>query len=228
MAETTLSQTIARRLSEEIVRGQLAPGTRLDEQSLADRFRVSRSPVRDALRELAATRLVDYVPHRGFSVARIEHSDLDDIFEASSEIEALCARLCAMRAGTTDRKRIELIHEQGKAAVAAGDSTSYARLNEDFHRAVYAGARNKTLESTAVNLRQRLAPFRSRVFFDTANRIKSSLAEHDAIVNAILDADSDAAAEAMRQHAAHAAMNAMHYFATPPRPRGRRTPRTAG
>jgi DNA-binding GntR family transcriptional regulator len=162
-ASVTHSQTISERLAEEIIRGQLAPGTRLDEQSLATRFKVSRSPVRDALRQLAATRLVEYFPHRGFSVARLDPVDLDQMFEAAAELEALCARLCALRAGTTDRKRIEHIHQQAKQAVAGRETKIYAALNEDLHRTIYAGARNKTLEGLALNLRQRLAPFRARL-----------------------------------------------------------------
>lgn len=210
----TLSQSIAQSLAEEIVQGRIAPGTKLDEQSIATRFEVSRSPVRDALRELASTRLVEYLPHRGFSVARVDQSALDDLFEAISEIEALCARLCALRAGSTDRKRIELIHERARAAVANRDTAAYSALNEEFHLAIYAGARNKTIEATAISLRQRLAPFRSRVFFTIDNRMHRSIDEHEEIVKAILAHDDNAAADRMKSHAAHSAMNALQYLST--------------
>lgn len=226
-ATVTHSQAISERLAEEIIRGQLAPGTRLDEQSLATRFKVSRSPVRDALRQLAATHLVEYFPHRGFSVARLDPVGLDQMFEAAAELEALCARLCALRAGATDRKRIEHIHQQAKQAVTGRATKTYAALNEDLHRTIYAGARNKTLEGIALNLRQRLAPFRARLFFTADNRMRGSHAEHDAIVKAILAQDAGAAAEAMRDHAAHAAMNISQHFGkgTGVEPRRRRAAR---
>lgn len=210
----TLSQSIAGQLADEIVQGKLPPGSRLDEQSIARRFGVSRSPVRDALRSLASTRLVGYVTHRGFSVAEVDPATLDDLFEAVSEIEALCARLCALRASATDRKRIELLHERARASVEHRDAAAYSDLNEEFHHAIYAGARNKTIESTATSLRQRLAPFRSRVFFAVDNRMHRSIEEHAAVVQAILQHDAQAAADRMRDHAAYSAMNALQYLAT--------------
>lgn len=211
MAQITLSQTIAQSLAEQIVAGQLEPGRKLDELSLAARFNVSRSPVRDALHELATTQLVEYFPRRGFAVAHIDPNRLEDMFEAASEIEALAARMCALRAGATDRSRIELIHKEAQSALASNDVKAYAALNEDFHLAIYAGARNMTIQETALNLRQRLAPFRLRIFF-SPDRVQTSLAEHDAIVQAILTQNSDEAAQAMRKHSAGSVMNVMQHF----------------
>jgi DNA-binding GntR family transcriptional regulator len=205
----TLSQTIAEQLATEIIGRELRPGTRLDEVSLAARFGVSRSPVRDALRHLAATRLVEYAPHRGFSVIAVERADLEGLFEASGEVETACARLCAQRAAPAERKRIEMIHQGASAALRKGDVKAYSALNEQLHEAVFAGAHNKTLQEVARNLRQRLAPFRSRMFFTTGNRIAQSHDEHDALVRAIALQDADAAAAAMREHAAHSTLNAM-------------------
>lgn len=203
----TLAESVADRLAEEIIRRQLAPGTRLDEVSLAARFGVSRSPVRDALRLLAGTRLVDHRPRRGFSVAIVDQEELKDLFEAAGEVEALCAKLCALRAGPAERKRIEIVHQSTSAAAAAGDTATYATLNEQLHQLIYAGARNRTLAELALNMRQRLAPFRARLFFSTDNRMQGSNVEHDAIVRAILARDADAAAHAMLEHSAQAAMN---------------------
>lgn len=211
MAQITLSQTIAQSLAEQIVSGQLEPGRKLDELSLAARFNVSRSPVRDALHELATTQLVEYFPRRGFAVAHIDPNRLEDMFEAASEIEALAARMCALRAGATDRSRIELIHKEAQSALASNDVKAYAALNDDFHLAIYAGARNVTIQEVALNLRQRLAPFRLRIFF-SPDRVQTSLAEHDAIVAAILTQNSDDAAQAMRKHSAGSVMNVMQHF----------------
>lgn len=209
----TRSQMVCEHVTDEILRGKLLPGTRLDEQSLADRFGVSRSPIRDALRQLAATRLVLYVPHRGFSVAAVDSAELDDLFETSGEIEALCARLCALRAGPAERKRLEAVHQQSAEALRARDAKNYSRLNDELHGLIYAGTRNNALREIALNLRQRLAPFRSRVFFTTDNRMQSSHREHAQLIKSILEHDGDAAARAMQEHAAHSAMNALRYFA---------------
>ena len=203
----TLAENVADRLAEEIIRRELAPGTRLDEVSLAARFGVSRSPVRDALRLLAGTRLVDHRPRRGFCVAVVDQDELKDMFEAAGEVEALCAKLCALRAGPAERKRIEIVHQSASGAAAQGDTATYSTLNEQLHELIYAGARNKTLAEVAQSMRKRLAPFRARLFFSTENRMHGSSVEHEAIVKAILARDGDAAAHAMLDHAAQAAMN---------------------
>ena len=116
-ASPTLSHSISQQLAAEIIGRELAPGTRLDEVSLAARFGVSRSPVRDALRQLSATRLVAYAPHRGFSVVAIDRAELGGLFEASGEVEALCARLCTQRALPAERKRIQMIHASAAKAL---------------------------------------------------------------------------------------------------------------
>jgi DNA-binding GntR family transcriptional regulator len=209
---TTLSQTISQQLAAEIVRRELAPGSHLDEISLAARFGVSRSPVRDALRQLAATKLVAYAPRRGFSVVAVDEVELDGLFEASGELETLCARLCTQRALPAERKRIQAIHARAATAIAAQNVPLYAAVNEELHQAVRAGAHNKTLEEVAHNLRQRLAPFRARMFFASHNRMARSHEEHEELVQAILAQDGEAAAHAMREHTAHSAMNAKEHI----------------
>ena len=222
----TLSETIAEQLADEIIRRQLTPGTRLDEQSLADRFGVSRSPIRDALRNLAATRLVDNVPRRGFSVAEVDSVELDALFEAAGEIEALCARLCAHRAGPVERKRIELLNQSMDKAVQNEDAKTFAALNEDLHRTIHAGARNRTLEEVAQGLRRRMAPFRATMFFTADNRMHTSQEEHGALVRAIQARDADAAGRAMHEHAAHSSMNALQWIGHEAAPSGMEMPRT--
>jgi DNA-binding GntR family transcriptional regulator len=206
-----LSQTIAQSLAEDIVAGRLLAGRKLDENSLARRFKVSRSPVRDALRELAATGLVRYLPRRGFSVIEINAEELDDLFEAASEIEALCARLCALQAGTSNRTLIDHVHHRSRNFARKKDAANYAACNEELHAAIYEGTRNKTIQEVATRLRQQLAPFCSRTFY-TADRMETSWQEHDDIVSAILAHDGEKAAESMRRHLAGAALNVIQHF----------------
>lgn len=205
----TLSVTIAEQLADEIIRRQIAPGTRLDEQSLAGRFGVSRSPIRDALRNLAATRLVNHVPRRGFSVAAVDSTELEALFEAAGELEALCARFCAHRAGAVERMRIAQLHQTMGDAIKQDDARTFSTLNEELHRTIHAGARNRALEEVAQGLRRRMAPFRSMVFFTSDNRMHSSHDEHDMLVKAILARDAEAAGRAMHEHATHSSMNAL-------------------
>ncbi|MEG0002604.1 MAG: GntR family transcriptional regulator [Comamonas sp.] len=212
MSSKTLSQTISEQLAEEIVMHKFRPGERLDEQSIALRFNVSRSPVRDALQHLASTKLVEYLPRRGFSVAEVDSSELRGLFEAAGEVEALCAKLCALRAALSEQKQIEYLHLQAMDAKNRGDENAYAQLNEEFHAQIHAGAHNRTLEEIARTLRQRLAPFRSKVFFVTENRLAHSNDEHAKIVDAIMARDGAAAERAMTEHAANSTMNALRHL----------------
>ncbi len=209
---STLSQKISQRLARDIVDGVLKPGAKLEEIVLAKRFRVSRSPVRDALRELAATGLIESQPRRGFSVATIDLAGLLDLFEAASEVEGLCAKLCALRAGMAEKKQIELVHNRARKAVLDGDADSYAELNESFHQSIYIGARNRNLQALAANLRQRLEAFRSQEFFNTGDRLQTSVAEHEVITRAIIRADAVGAFDAMCAHTASSATNVIEFF----------------
>lgn len=208
----TLSQTIADQLAEEIVLRRILPGTRMDEQSIATRFGVSRSPVRDALRQLAVTRLVHYLPRRGFSAVAVKSTELDSLFEASGEIEALCAKLCALRASAAERRRIALVHEQAQKAVAEGNSKEYSNLNDELHKLIYAGSHNHILQELALSMRQRLGPFRAQGFFVSGNRLEKSNEEHEELVRALLAQNSEAAARAMYGHAANSAMNVLKHL----------------
>ena len=208
----TLSEAVCDQLAAEIIDSTLPPGTRLDEQSLADRFGVSRSPIRDALRQLAATRLVLYVPHRGFSVAAVDSNELKGLFESAGEVEALCARWCAMRSDAAERKHLQALHEKSARALRNRDVETYARLNDELHQLVYSASHNAVMAEIARNLRQRLSPFRSRVFFTAHERMRASHLEHSQLIEAILRQDGPAAAQAMQEHAAHSAMNALQHF----------------
>jgi len=208
----TISECICERLVDRIVSGAIQPAERLDEQALADEFQVSRTSVREALRQLASTGLVEVRPHRGTMVVDIGIEQLNDMFEAMGELEALCAKLSSQRMNAIERKKIELIHRESHEMVAGGDDAAYSKANERFHDAVYDGTHNSSIKSITVNYRQRLAPFRASVFFTSHNRMQSSFQEHGEIIEAILAADPDRAHTAMRNHVASSSVNVIEYL----------------
>lgn len=106
------SERIRLALADEITSGMLAPGTQLDEQQLGDRFGASRTPVREALRQLAAEGLVEMRPRRGAVVAAMTAERVFEMFELSAEIEALCVRLAAWRMTPLERSALRKIHEE--------------------------------------------------------------------------------------------------------------------
>ncbi len=198
-------------LAEEIVSGRLAPGTRLEEQSLADRFQVSRTPVREAVRQLDAAGLVMVRPRKGVIVTEIDVDMLQELFEALASVEYLLARFAAQRMSNMERLRLRQIHEACGVAHENRDYDTYAELNHDFHSVIYHGARNRHLHSIAEGLRLRLRPYRS-TSFRTGGRMDSSMREHGEIVQAILDEDPEAAGQALRAHIDGSSANAMRYY----------------
>ena len=190
---------LAERLADEITTGALLPGSRLDEVSLATRFKVSRTPVREALRQLEATGLVERRPYKGAIVAAPSPRRLAEMFTAMGEIESTCARLAATAMTGPERRALLALHERMEELVRAGDPLLYAEQNVSFHEMIYGGAQNDLLATIARDLRRRLAPFR-RAQFQAQGRLVRSHAEHEEIVRSIEHGEAEKAASVMRQH----------------------------
>jgi DNA-binding GntR family transcriptional regulator len=195
----TLADTLRLQLADEIVRGVLKPGTALDETELARRFAVSRTPVREAIRLLAASGLVETYAHRAAVVARPSSERLTGMFEVMAELEALCASLAAMRMTSTERRELEAAHDQLRALIHSGDPQRYHEINEAFHSVIYSGAHNAHLAELTLATRVRVSPYR-RAQFRNLGRLAKSHIEHERVVMAILRGDRDGAGAAMRAH----------------------------
>ena len=117
----TIAAKIQTLISEQIISGQFKPGTRLDERELAQQFNVSRTPVREALRQLAARGLTQLLPMRGVVVMEISVKDLTEILHANCELEAMCARLAAESMTTMEKTELKYIHDRTNEFVAEGN-----------------------------------------------------------------------------------------------------------
>ncbi|HEX6956564.1 MAG TPA: GntR family transcriptional regulator [Ferrovibrio sp.] len=195
----TRAETLRQRLADEILSGQLPPGARLEEQDLADRFGVSRTPVREALKALVETGLLEIRPHRGAVVAIPSRQHMHDLFEVMRELEAICARYAAQRMTAAERKKLEDLHEQSRQLVRAGEIDAYSTINLAFHNCIYEGTHNSALVENTTAVRHRLAPFR-RAQFRLVGRLAQSFAEHEAVVRAILRGDAALAEQEMARH----------------------------
>lgn len=194
-----LADDVCRRIADEIVLGNLAPGSRLDEVSLAARFKVSRTPVREALKQLAIMGLVDTRPNRGSVVAALSIEQLDQMFEAIGELEAACARHAALRMTEADRARMLELHAEGRAAMQVGDIDRYDTANLELHATIIRGCYNPVLIDMATSLRHRVSSFR-RTQFRNVERMGESFEEHSVIVEAILAHDVITTYREMRSH----------------------------
>src|ERR1700692_2361699 len=195
----TRAEELRLQLADEIVRGALPPGAALDETDIARRFNVSRTPVREALRQLAASGLIDARAHRGSVVARPSIRRWAGMFEAMAELEALCAGLAAERMLAAERHRLEAIHEELRVLSYAGNPDRFHDVNERFHNAIYAGSQNGYIAEITLATRGRVQPDR-KAQFRNLGRLAKSHAEDDRVVIAVMRGDRVGAAAAMRAH----------------------------
>lgn len=198
-AGETLARRIRMSLADAITSGHIAPGAEIDEQELAQRFGASRTPVREALRELASIGLVIIEPRRGARVVEKTAEQVGELFELMAEIEAVCVRFATYRSNAGERAALNHIHMRALKAVEAGDIDGYDRLNQDFHAAIYGATRNQELEALALALRRRGAPFR-RAQFRGVERLRASWQEHGDILQSLFSGDGEQAARLMRAH----------------------------
>jgi DNA-binding GntR family transcriptional regulator len=195
----TLAEKLASAIADGILDGTLKPGERLDEVGLAQQHGVSRTPVREALRQLTTSGLIDMRPRKGAVVSQATPQQIESLFVAMAEMEATCARLCALSMTPVERRRLQARQETMMALADSGDPDVYSDANVAFHSAIYTGAHNAPLADYAMSLRRRVAPFR-RAQFRMEGRLKRSNEEHGAVVRAILAGDAAGAHAAMLHH----------------------------
>ncbi len=195
----SLSDRLRESIEDAIATGELPPGAALDELELTRRYGVSRTPVREALLQLAATGMVDMRHRRGATVAAHSAQRLVEMFEVMAELEAMCGRHAARRMTDDERAGLRAAHLACDEAGKSGDADRYYHLNEAFHHLIYAGSHSAFLCEQAMALHRLLRPYR-RLQLRVKGRLADSYAEHDAVVRAIIDGDGEAAARALRQH----------------------------
>ena len=199
MTKITKAFEIQRAISDDIVHGRRAPGTSLDETTLAHEFAVSRTPIREAIRQLETTGLVEARPHRGAVVCDVSPERLDDMFAVMRELEALCARLAASAMAAEERASLRALHDASARFVRDKRRDAYVASNDAFHDLIYDASRNGFLAETTRHVRLRLSPFR-RAQIQGRGRMARSHDEHERIVVAIERGDAAAAEAEMRTH----------------------------
>lgn len=197
--KTTKAVEIQAILLEDILSGKLPHASKLNEIELAKRFGVSRTPIREALKYLNSSGLVSFIPHKGVHVSGIDPEKIWEMFEAMAEMEAICAKLSALKMNPFQRIKLEQFHLSTQDHSDALDYEIHHHSNIEFHNLILSGSQNTYLYEIAKNLRNRISPFR-RLQFKNTGRIQQSLQEHNSIVQAILKRDADSAYQAMYHH----------------------------
>jgi DNA-binding GntR family transcriptional regulator len=189
-------------IEDEILAAHFKPGDRLDECKLAERYGTSRTPVREALRQLSSNGLVEIRPHRGAIVAKMGVQEVIEIFEVLAELEGACARLAAKSGLKSDLDGIRSALDACRIAAEAGDLPGYQAANERFHLAIYDASRNVYMTRITINARNRVAAFR-RLQLEQLNRLPKSYTEHKGIFEAIEQGMPDDADRLMQEHTLH-------------------------
>ena len=196
---TSLHDGVAARLRSMVFERQLAPGQWIDEKALAKAWLVSRTPLREALKVLAAEGLVELVPQRGCRVIELSDDDADDLFPVMALLEGRCAHEAAAKASDADIAELQRLHEELERHAAAHDVDGYYRANHVFHSRVQALAANRWLDRTTGDLRKFLRLLRGRQL-NLPGRIDASINEHRVLIDAFVQRDAARAERAMHDH----------------------------
>lgn len=196
---SNLASIIRSTLEDEIEKGVLPPGATLDERGLAERFNVSRTPVREALQQLAAIDLVKIAARNGVFVSRLSVSELRSMVELLAVLEGVCAMFAARRLTDDLREALLQSMENCEAAVAEHDYAAYRNANEAFHNTIYAACHNPYLAQAVRDIRVKTRRYRVNDL-KSERQVKESLAGHKRILDAILAGEDKAAYDSMLEH----------------------------
>lgn len=194
-------KTVRDQIEEGILTIRYAPGERLDEMRLAEEYDVSRTPIREALKQLAENGLIEIRHRRGAIVANPQPHEILERFEVMSELEGAAGWRAAQRLTDDDRAALVAAHESCVESAGSEDSDRYYYDNEQFHRVIYAASHCGFLAEQCLTLHRRLRPYR-RLQLRVRNRMRASIQEHGRIVDAIIAGDGAAARELLRSHVA--------------------------
>jgi DNA-binding GntR family transcriptional regulator len=197
-----LHQEVAVRLRQRIVEGHLAPGAKLNERELSELLQVSRTPLREAIKMLAAEGLVELLPNRGAVVAQMSEQDVADTFEVIAGLEGQSGELAAQRINEAELAEIRALHYEMLAAHTRRDLPTYYRLNAQIHTRINAAAANRVLTQTWATVNARLQALRFRSNFDAA-KWKRAVKEHEQMVELLAARDAAGMRALMVRHLLH-------------------------
>ncbi len=194
-----LHAQVASRLRQMLVENRIAPGAKLNERELSDELKVSRTPLREAIRMLAAEGLVELLPNRGAIAVELTETDVTNTFEVMAGLEAQSGELAAQRITDAEFDEIKALHFEMMAAYTRRDLPGYYALNSAIHSAINAAAKNPVLTATYRQVNARLQALRFRSNQD-GEKWRSAVKEHEQMVKALGDRDPAALRAVLSTH----------------------------
>ncbi|MFD5123058.1 GntR family transcriptional regulator [Streptomyces sp. NPDC058385] len=201
LPKASMQAQVADELRQMIISGELPPRSSLSEMALSETFGVSRTPIREALKQLQTEGLVEIRPRVGTFVAVPSHREVAELFQMKELLEGAAARLLALRGRVPETERLQSVMTEADEATQAGDAERYGRLVHEFHELIITGADNGKLEAHYRTLMNQLAYARLvRTTLAQPGRIRESDHEHHQVLDLILAKDGNGAERMMREH----------------------------
>lgn len=194
-----LHDTVVEHIRNFIVEGVLAPGMKLNEREICETLGISRTPLREALKVLAAEGLIDIEPNRGASVSKLSGTEIWEMFELLSGLEALSGELACERITPAEIAEIKALHYAMITCREKNDLSNYYRYNQEIHDRINEAARNNALRQTYTSLNRRIKALRFRSNFDVAKWDKA-IEEHEEMLKALDARDGARMAKILRDH----------------------------
>lgn len=195
----SLHEQVAQRLRQMLVENLIAPGAKLNERELSAALEVSRTPLREAIKMLAAEGLVELLPNRGAIAVELNKADVLNTFEVMAGLEAQSGELAARRITEQELSAIRALHFEMLAAYTRRDLSNYYRLNAQIHRAINAAAKNPVLANTYTQVNARLQALRFRSNQDE-EKWKTAVKEHERMIEALSARDGPAMRAVLQAH----------------------------
>ena len=199
ISRLALHDQVAARLRTMLVEGQIAPGAKLNERELCEQLRVSRTPLREAIKLLAAEGLVDLLPNRGAVAVKLTEADVLNTFEVLAMLEGMSGELAAQRISDGELAELCALHYEMMACFARRDLSGYYRINARIHAAINDAAKNPVLTSTYRSINARVQSLRFRTNQNEA-KWKSAVAEHERMLEALTARDAAALRKVLVEH----------------------------
>jgi DNA-binding GntR family transcriptional regulator len=199
ISRIALHDQVSARLRTMLIEGRIPPGAKLNERVLSEQLRVSRTPLREAIKLLAVEGLVDLLPNRGAVAVMLSETDIVNTFEVLAGLEAMSGELAAQRASDAQRAEIRALNFEMRAAFERRELSTYYRINAAIHAAISAAAGNPVLEATYTRINARVQALRFRTN-QNEEKWKRAMKEHDEMVDALTARDSSALRAVLVQH----------------------------
>ena len=194
-----LHDQVAARLRVMLVEGRIPPGAKLNERELCDLLRVSRTPLREAIKLLGAEGLVDLLPNRGAVAVKLTESDITSAFEVLAGLEGMSGELAARRISDEEVAELRALNYEMLACFTRDDLSGYYRINAQIHNRINAAANNPLLTRTYQSINARVQNLRFRTNQDGA-KWKQAVKEHERMVDALEARDADGMRKLMIEH----------------------------